>query len=81
MAHDQLRLDLVDRIHRNAYDNQQRCSPKIEINVQPLQNESHVEVGESRIDPVADQPTDGTGNLEECTDNRTSQSDPDRYHE
>src|SRR4029077_756497 len=39
MAHDQLRLYLVDRIHGHAYDDQQRCSTEVELHVQPVQQE------------------------------------------
>src|SRR5437879_13241935 len=34
VAHDQLRLDLGNRIHGYAYDNQQRSTAKIELHAQ-----------------------------------------------
>ena len=55
MAHDQLRLDLIDRIHRHANHDQQRRSAKIELHVQTFQQEAQVQVGEHTVDPVADQ--------------------------
>ena len=51
MPHDQLRLDLVDRVHSDAHDNQQRCAAEIKIHAQPVQKESR----EVIIDPVTDQ--------------------------
>ena len=31
MAHDQLRLDLLDRVHGHAHDDQQRCAAEVEV--------------------------------------------------
>src|ERR1700758_3598700 len=36
VAHDQLRLNLLDRIHRHAHDDQQRCSAKIKCHAQTI---------------------------------------------
>src|SRR4029077_16162206 len=36
VPHDQLRLDLRDRVHRNSYHNQKRCPPKIKIHSQAV---------------------------------------------
>src|SRR6266700_1687276 len=44
MAHDQLRFDLVDRIHGHAHHDQQRGSAEIELHVQPVQQESREKV-------------------------------------
>src|SRR5271166_3707815 len=37
VAHDELRLDLVYRVHGHTHHDQQRCSTKIEIDVQAIQ--------------------------------------------
>src|SRR3984885_8225592 len=36
MAHDQLRLDLVHRIHRHAHDDQERGTAEVEVHVQSV---------------------------------------------
>src|SRR5258708_2194029 len=38
MAHDQLRLDLIHRVHGNANHNQQRSPAEVEIDVQSVQH-------------------------------------------
>src|SRR5215475_1275866 len=38
VPHDQLRFHLVDRIHGDADDNQQRCAAEIEIDSEAVQN-------------------------------------------
>src|SRR4051794_2871881 len=37
VAHDQLRLDLIDRIHGHADDDQQRGSSEVEVDVQTFE--------------------------------------------
>src|SRR5437899_8592561 len=49
MPHDELSLDLVDRVHRDAYHNQQRCADEVEADVEAFQQEP----GRNRVDPVA----------------------------
>src|SRR5512132_2399593 len=36
VTHDELRFDLVDRVHRNAHHNQQRSATEIETHAQPV---------------------------------------------
>ncbi len=48
MAHNQLRLNLIDGIHRHAYDDQQRCAAEIEVHVQSVQQKAR----EMRIDKL-----------------------------
>src|SRR6185312_7361671 len=50
VAHDQLRLNLIDGVHRYADDNQQRRSAKVEIHSQAVQQPAR----EMRIDKIAD---------------------------
>ncbi len=38
VAHDQLRFDLLDSVHRHAHDNQQGSSAEVEIHVQSVQH-------------------------------------------
>ncbi len=51
VAHDQLRLDLVHRIHRHTYDDQQRCSTEVEVHPEAVEQPTR----ESRVNPVPDQ--------------------------
>jgi hypothetical protein len=37
MAHNQLRFDLLNRVHGHAHHDQQGSSAKVEIHVQPVQ--------------------------------------------
>ena len=50
MAHDQLRLDLLDGIHRNADYDQQRRSPEIEVEAHPLGDPQRKDAVECRAD-------------------------------
>src|ERR1700722_11049825 len=51
MAHDQLRLDLVDRIHRHAHDDQERGTAEVEAHVQSVGDPSGQFFEESAYQP------------------------------
>src|SRR5579872_3094346 len=51
MAHDQLRFDLVDRVHGHAHHNEQRGAAEVKRDVQAVQEESR----KVRVNEVADQ--------------------------
>ena len=51
VAHDQLRFNLVDGIHRHADHDQQRRAAEVEVDPQTVQQPAR----EILIDPVADQ--------------------------
>ena len=51
VAHDQLRFDLVDRVHGHTHHDQQRCAAEVKIHAQAVQQQPR----EIRVDPVADQ--------------------------
>ena len=55
MPHDELRFDLVNRVHGHADDNQQRCPAKIEIRADSIQDESGMDRRQKTIDPIANQ--------------------------
>src|SRR2546425_6657867 len=52
IAHHQLRLELLHRIYGHADDDQQRCTAKVKIHVQPFQDKTR----EVRVNPGAHEP-------------------------
>ena len=50
VAHNQLRLNLVDRIHGDAHHDQQRGAAEVEVDAQSVQQPAR----EMRVDKVAD---------------------------
>src|SRR6185369_15873783 len=52
VAHDQLRFQLLDRVHSDADDDQQRCTTKIEVDAQTVQNP----LRENTVKPRATEP-------------------------
>src|SRR5215471_11891338 len=52
IAHDQLRFQLLDGIHRDTDNDQQRCTAEIKVHAQTVQNP----LGENAVKPVAAKP-------------------------
>src|SRR6266568_734016 len=52
VAHDQLRFKLLDGVHRDTDNDQQRCAAKIKVNAKPIQNE----LRKVTVKPVAAKP-------------------------